>query len=185
MPHGPADYSTKPQRGGIGSQNGGLPGRGSRQSSHTARPMGGYERIMTLLARAVELDIPTIQHPGGGIAIREPQSERARAAGFAVVGHVGHERPGLPVHIGRALDPAHRTAQVGVAGDGGRLYSESRLTVVNIRQVAPPGLLASRDGEIRTRARRRARDPPAACDKLLGRIAGLLPTPDIRIRGWE
>ena len=107
---------------------------------------------MPLLARAVELDIPTIQRTGGGIAIREPQRERVRAAGFAVVGHVGHKRPRLPVHIGCALDPAHCAAQVGIGGDGGRLYLEGGLTVVEIDQVAPPGLLASRDGEIRTRA---------------------------------
>src|SRR5438046_10308990 len=107
---------------------------------------------MPLLARAVELDIPTIQRTGGGIAIREPQRERVRAAGFAVVGHVGHKRPRLPVHIGCALDPAHCAAPAGICGDGGRLYLDGGLTVVELDQVAPPGTVASRDAEIRTRA---------------------------------
>src|SRR5438309_989592 len=85
---------------------------------------------MTSLARAVELNISTVQHAGGRVSIREPKRKRVRAAWFTVVGNVGLERARLSVHIGRAFDTAHGTAQVGVPGDGGGLHAQRRRPVL-------------------------------------------------------
>src|SRR2546427_6569938 len=107
---------------------------------------------MTSLARAVELNISTVQHAGGRVSIREPKYKRVRAAWFTVVGNVGLERTRLSVHIGRAFDTAHVTAQVGVPGDGSRLHAHRRRPVVDVDQMTPPGLFTSRDSEVRLRS---------------------------------
>src|SRR2546425_7026971 len=116
---------------------------------------------MTSPARAVELNIPTVQHAGGHVSIREPKRKRVRAAWFTVVGNVGLERARLSVHIGRAFDTAYVTAQVGVGGDGGRLHPHGGLPVVEGRQVTPPRLLSPPDPEVRLRSRPPS-DPPTA-----------------------
>src|SRR2546428_13973939 len=121
---------------------------------------------MTSLARVVELNIPTVQHAGGRVSIREPKRKRVRAAWFTVVGNVGLERARLSVHIGRAFDTAHGTAQVGVPGDGGGLHAQRRRPLLAADQMTPPGLFTSRHCEVRLPAGG-ATDSPTSPDQCL------------------
>src|SRR3989442_4266818 len=97
---------------------------------------------MTSLARAVELNISTVQHAGGRVSIREPERKRVHAAWFTVVGNVGLERARLSVHIGRAFDTAYVTDQVGVGGDGGLPSPHGGLTAGAVHPLIPPRLSA-------------------------------------------